>query len=86
MTGRALAKRIRNLERWVTPGRERRVVTRFEGPGSEKFTQPTQEEMDRATHVFTIRFVAAKDGRPATPEEIARGDISNGQLVTATRR
>ena len=81
VNGRALVRRISNVERWITPAREHRVVVRFEGPGSENFKQPTQEEMDRATNGVIIWFVAAKDGRPATAEEITRGDTSRGQVM-----
>jgi hypothetical protein len=34
---------------------------RFEGPGSEGFPQPTQEEIENCVKVFTIRFVEAVD-------------------------
>jgi hypothetical protein len=35
------------------------------GPGSERFPQPAQEEIEEGIEIFTIRFVEAKDGRPA---------------------
>jgi hypothetical protein len=44
-----------------------RFVVRFEGPGSEGLRQPTEEEIETATRVFTVRLVEALDGRPATP-------------------
>ncbi len=40
--------------------------------------QPTREELAAASSVVILKFVAAKDGRSATPEEIARGDTSEG--------
>ena len=69
----------------MSPAREHRVVIRYEGPGGEKFRQPTQEQMDRATGVVVLRFVAEEDGRPVTPEEIARRDTSEGQLIVGGR-
>ena len=60
-----LVKRLAKLEKTFAPARVYRVVTRVTGPGSEKYPQPTQEEIDRASGVVTIRLVAAKDGRPA---------------------
>ncbi len=68
-------KRVARLEQWLRPKRQPRVFYRFEGPGSEglreRFPEPTAEEIAEGCSVLTIRFVAAKDGRPATPEEIA---------------
>ncbi len=46
--------------------------------------QPTKEELAAASSVVTIKFVAAKDGRPATPEEIARGNTSEGSAARLT--
>ena len=60
---RKFSTRIRQLERLLIPKRQRRIVVRCEGPGSENFPQPTPEEMAE-NPVLTIRFVAAKDGRP----------------------
>jgi hypothetical protein len=45
--------------------RENRLVLRFAGPGSERMPQPTKEEIADGLEVFTVRFVAAKDGKPA---------------------
>ena len=33
--------------------------------GCEGLPQPTQEDIERHTEILTVRFVAAKDGRPA---------------------
>ena len=60
-----LARRVAKLEKTEALTRDNRVVLRFEGPGSERFPQPTQGEIDAGIEIFTIRFVAAKDGRPA---------------------
>ena len=65
------SKRVARLERWLAPKRRPRVLYRFEGPGSERFPEPTQGEIDEGWPLLTIRFVGAKNGRPATPEEIA---------------
>jgi hypothetical protein len=62
---------IARLERWLAPKRERRIVVQYEGPGSERFPQPTQQEMEENS-VITVRFVEAKDGRPVDPTEPAR--------------
>jgi hypothetical protein len=51
------------LERRMAPKRPLRIVVRYERPGSEKFPQPTQDEMDE-NPVITLHFVEAKDGRP----------------------
>ncbi len=60
-----LARRIARLEKTEALKRDNRVVLRFIGPGSEGLPQPTQEEIDDGIEIFTIRFVEAKDGRPA---------------------
>jgi hypothetical protein len=43
----------------------------YTGPRSERFPNPTEEQLARARHTIMLKFVVAKDGRPATPEEIA---------------
>ena len=35
------------------------------GTGSERPPQPTKEDIDNGAEIFTVRFVAAEDGRPA---------------------
>jgi hypothetical protein len=60
-----LARRIVKLEESVTLTRENRLVLRFVDSGSKGTTQPTNEEIDNGAEIFTIRFVAAEDGRPA---------------------
>ena len=60
-----LARRIGKLEGSVVMARDNRLVLRFEGPGSERMPQPTKEEIADGLEIFTVRFVAAKDGRPA---------------------
>jgi hypothetical protein len=59
-----LSRRLAKLERTETLRRDLRAAVRFEGPGSEGLRQPTQEEVDGATKVITVRFVEALDGRP----------------------
>ena len=60
-----LARRISKLERTAILIRENRLVLRFEGPGSEGMPQPTKAEIADGLEILTVRFVAAKDGRPA---------------------
>ena len=60
-----VAKRLAKLEKTAAPIRANRFVVRFEGPGSERMPQPTEEQIEDAVRVFTVRFVAAIDGRPA---------------------
>jgi hypothetical protein len=83
---RTFNKRVARLEQWLTPEPERLNLIRYEGPGSEHFPQPTPEQLAKARSVVTLVFVPAKDGRPATPEEIARGDTSDGQMIVDTRK
>ena len=52
------------LEKFAAPARGNRFAVRFEGPGSEGFPQPTEEEIENCMKVFTVRFVDAIDGRP----------------------
>jgi hypothetical protein len=59
-----LARRISKLEKTVTLMRENRLVLRFEGAGSERMPQPTKDEIADGLEILTVRFVAAKDGRP----------------------
>jgi hypothetical protein len=54
-----LAKRVVKLEKSAAPVRGNRFVVRFEGPGSEGFPQPTEEEIDNCVKVFTVRFLEA---------------------------
>ena len=61
---RSIASRLRRLENLTTPERLSRILVRFEGPGSENFPQPNEDEYDETNPVITVRFVAAKDGRP----------------------
>ena len=56
MNGRTLRTRLARLECRMIPRRPPRIVVRFEGPGSERFRQPTQEEMDEC-RVMVVRFV-----------------------------
>ena len=65
---RTFGNRLARLEERLAPKRPWRIVVRYEGPGSERFPQPTQEEMDNYP-VLTLRFVAAEDGRPVDPNE-----------------
>src|ERR1700734_3877569 len=65
MNGRGLVTRLARLESKLVPRRRPRIVTRFIGPGSERFPQPTKEEMDDYG-VITVRFVEACEGRPKT--------------------
>ena len=65
MSGRGLVTRLARLESKLVPRRRPRIVTRFIGPGSERFPQPTKEEMDDYG-VITVRFVEACEGRPKT--------------------
>ena len=60
-----LARRIVKLEKSATLTRENRLVLRFVDSGSEGTTQPTNDEIDNGVEIFTVCFVAAKDGRPA---------------------
>ena len=64
---RNLSSRVRQLEQRFAPKREHKIVVRFEGPGSERFPQPTVEEMEEFP-VITVCFVEAKDGRPVKSE------------------
>ena len=79
------SKRLVRLEQRLAPEPEHLFLMQFEGPGSERFPQPTPEQLAKARHVVTIKFVVAKDGRPATPEEIARGDTSDRQPMVDNR-
>jgi hypothetical protein len=61
------AKRVAKLEHLVVPKRRPRIVVRYEGPQSESLRQPTEDELNEATSVITVRFVEVKDGRPVDP-------------------
>lgn len=79
MTHRTLGRRAARLEQWLAPERKHRIVMRYAGPGSERYPQP--EELEQAQHVLTVVFVPGKNGRLATPEEIAIGDCSRGTVI-----
>ncbi|MBZ5604048.1 MAG: hypothetical protein LAO79_17245, partial [Acidobacteriia bacterium] len=82
---RNLAHRMARLEERIAPKRVRRIVLRYEGPGSEKFPQPTLEEMDN-NPVITMRFVVAKDGRPVDPMDARDVAFSGSKLNKARAR
>jgi hypothetical protein len=64
MVRQSLVRRLKQVERTLTPRQDLRVVVIFEGPGSERFPRPTEEEIAES-HVIVVRIVAARDGRPA---------------------
>ena len=57
-----LARRLAKLEDAAAPRRPKRFVVRFEGPGWEKLVQPTKEELDNATKVYTAVIVQSGEG------------------------
>jgi hypothetical protein len=59
--------RVSKLERTMIPRRQCRIVVRFEG--STTLSRP-ETEMDEHTKVIRVRFIKAKDGRPANPEDL----------------
>ena len=61
---RNLDSRLRRLEKVMAPARIPSILVRFEGPGSERFPHLNEDEIDENDTVITVRFVAAKDGRP----------------------
>jgi len=63
------AKRVLKLERQLAPALPPRIVLRYEGSGSQKFSEQG-EEIDENTRVVVVRFVAARDGRPADQQEV----------------
>jgi hypothetical protein len=62
---RGLGRRLNRVESALIPRQDLRIVVRYEGPGSERLRQPTEEEIRKAWRVLTVRFVAARDGRPS---------------------
>ena len=60
-----LTRRITKLEKSAVLIGDNRLILRFEGPGNEGMPQPTKEEIADGLEIFTVRFIAAKDGRPA---------------------
>jgi hypothetical protein len=65
MSGRGLVTRLARLESQMMPRRRPRIVVRYEGPGSERFPQPTEEEMEEG-NVLTVHFVEGCEGRLKT--------------------
>ena len=64
MSHRNLVRRLKQAETTLAPPKDHRLVLRFEGPGSEHFARPTEEEIGE-NEVVVVQFVAARDGRPA---------------------
>jgi hypothetical protein len=62
---RTIARRISELESRMVPRRTPRILHRYEGPGSERFPQPTQEDLDEGWPVLTMRFFSEQRGHPA---------------------
>jgi hypothetical protein len=56
---RHLARRLLKLEHQTALARERRVVIRFERPGSEMLSQPN-DYIDEYTKVISVRFVGPR--------------------------
>jgi hypothetical protein len=65
MSGRGLRTRLGRLESQMIPRRRPRIVVRYEGPGSERFPQATEAEMEEGD-VLTVQFVGGCEGRPKT--------------------
>jgi hypothetical protein len=80
------SKRIATLERFLVPKRQPRIILRYEGPGTERFPQPTQEELDEARLVLVIRSVGAKDGSPVEPDDVDESGCGNTQMTAGDRR
>jgi hypothetical protein len=62
MTRQSLVRRLSQVEKILAPPKERGVILLFEGPGSEHFPRPTDEEI-RENKVLVIRFVETGPGR-----------------------
>jgi hypothetical protein len=67
-----LSRRLAKLESAGVLQRDLRAVIRFEGPGSETFDVPTDEEIAGASHVITVCFVQARDGKRWYPEPMSK--------------
>jgi hypothetical protein len=61
MNTKALRTRLARLGSEMIPRAVPRILCRYIGPGSERFPQPTQEELDEGWPVVTMRFVGAED-------------------------
>jgi hypothetical protein len=70
---RGLLRRLGQVESALVPRKQYRIVMRYEGPGSERFTEPTEAEIRVATQILNIKFVSARDGRPESGSEITEG-------------
>jgi hypothetical protein len=57
-----IANRVAKLEKQAAPTRGKRFLVRFEGPGSEGFPQPTEEEVENCMKVFTVHFLEEQMG------------------------
>jgi hypothetical protein len=79
------AKRVTKLEQLLVPKRLPRIVLRYEGPGSDRFPQPTQGELDEAWLVLSMQFVAAKDGRPVDSKHVGESR-REAQMTAGDRR
>jgi hypothetical protein len=63
MARQSLVRRLNQVERILAPRKDLRMVVLFEGPGSEHFPRPTEEEIGE-NKVLVVQFVEARDGRP----------------------
>lgn len=59
--------RVSKLERSMMPKHQCRFAIRFEGATPLSRHEP---DIDGYTKVITVRFIAAKEGRPANPEDL----------------
>jgi hypothetical protein len=60
MVQQSLTRRLNQVERTLAPRKGPRFFVRFEGPGSERFPQPTDEEIGE-NRVFVVQFLPALD-------------------------
>jgi hypothetical protein len=58
-----LARRVGKLEEAVAPNRRKRWAVAFEGPGTEGYPQPTEEELEHTTRIWVVRIVATIEDR-----------------------
>jgi hypothetical protein len=61
----ALQRRLRKLESVFTR-HQSRIAIRFE---DSEIPSTPEADLDEHTKVITVRFISAKDGRPANPED-----------------
>jgi hypothetical protein len=67
---RGLSRRLSRVGSALVPRKQYRIAMRYEGPASERFTQPSEQDIREANIVLNIRSVRTLDERSESASAI----------------